>query len=92
MSSFSPSSPHAPLKPHSDLLSSIPADESDLFPTSITQGYFTLFKSHLKALQWQQMPRAYTAPIHFLLSHAAAPQLLFRRIGIICLIEILHLQ
>lgn len=57
MSSFSLSPAHAPLKPQGNLLSSIPADERDLFPPSITQGFLTLFKSHLKALQWQQMPR-----------------------------------
>lgn len=34
--------------------------------TSVSQSCFTPFKSHLKALQWQQMPNAHTSLIHFL--------------------------
>lgn len=34
--------------------------------TSVSQSGFTPFKSHLKALQWQQMHNAHKALIHFL--------------------------
>lgn len=32
----------------------------------VAHSHFTSFRSHLKALQWQQMPHAHTPPIHFL--------------------------